>query len=69
MSEKFSARSENGGGPGSSPEVIAQLISRIIYEKRPKTRYAAGQMAGMLLFIRKWFSDKFFDRMILKQFT
>ena len=49
---------------GSPPSVIADVVAQAVRAKRPKTRYAAGKYAGMLLFIRKWFSDRFFERVI-----
>ena len=52
-------------GVGSPPGVIADVVVQAVRAKRPKTRYAAGKYAGMLLFIRKWFSDRFFDRTIM----
>ena len=54
---------EQGGG--SPPSVIADVVSQAVRAKRPKTRYAAGKYAGMLMFIRKWFSDRFFDRTVM----
>lgn len=55
---------ESGGSP---PEVIAQVISRAINTRKPKTRYAKGKMAGTILFLRRWLSDKMFDRVIMSQ--
>lgn len=49
----------------SPPEVIAQVISKIVRSKKIKTRYVAGKMAKQVLFARRWFSDKSFDKMIL----
>ena len=49
---------------GSSPQVIADVVSKAIKTKRPKTRYAAGQMAKPLMFMRKWFGDRMFDKII-----
>ncbi|RNC85985.1 MAG: SDR family NAD(P)-dependent oxidoreductase [Balneola sp.] len=54
-------------GAGSPPSVIADVISKAVKSNRPKTRYAAGSRAKPLLFIRRWFSDRFFDRAILSQ--
>jgi hypothetical protein len=41
---------------------------KAITVKNPKTRYHAGYMAGMILFMRKILSDKQFDKMIMSQF-
>ncbi|MBT3721541.1 oxidoreductase [archaeon] len=54
-------------GSGSDPSVIAKTVSKAINSKNPKTRYAAGSMAKLILFIRKWFSDKIFDKVIMSQ--
>lgn len=50
------------GAPSNSPQVIANVILKAIKSKNPKTRYAAGKMAKTTLFMRRWLSDKAFDR-------
>jgi len=52
-------------GAGSSPEVIANAVIKAVEARRPKTRYTAGQYAKMTIFIRKWFGDRVFDRMVM----
>ncbi len=52
---------------GSPPSVIANVISEGIRAKKPKTRYAKGKMASMILFMRRWLSDRGFDKAILMQ--
>lgn len=52
---------------GSPPAVIAETIAGAIKSPKPKTRYAKGKMAPMLLFLRKWLSDKNFDKAIMMQ--
>lgn len=52
-------------GMGSSPQVIADVVSKAIKTRRPKTRYVAGQYAKLSIFVRKWFGDRVFDRMIM----
>jgi len=51
-------------GGGSPPEVIADTISGALKSPRPKTRYVKGKMAAPLLFLRRFVSDKMFDRLI-----
>jgi len=51
----------------SGPEVIAKTISKSIKARKPKTRYASGKMAGLLLFLRKWLSDRGFQKLIMSQ--
>ena len=54
-------------GRHSGPEVIARTISQSIAARKPKTRYVSGAMAGLLLFMRKWLSDRGFQKMLMSQ--
>lgn len=54
-----------GNGKASPASLIAKVVSRAVKSRRPKTRYVAGQLARPLLFIRKWFGDRVFDRAVL----
>ncbi|MBW9276109.1 MAG: SDR family NAD(P)-dependent oxidoreductase [Candidatus Thiodiazotropha sp. (ex. Lucinisca nassula)] len=58
-------RTEYEQGGGSEPGVITKLVLKAVRAKKPKTRYAAGKYAATLLFVRKWFSDRSFDRLIM----
>lgn len=49
------------------PIVIARLIKKAITVSKPKARYAAGYMSGLLLFMKRWLSDRMFDNIILSQ--
>lgn len=49
-------------------DVLGQVIAKAATAKKPKTRYVKGYMAKPALFIRKWFGDKLFDKMIMSQF-
>jgi NAD(P)-dependent dehydrogenase (short-subunit alcohol dehydrogenase family) len=51
---------------GSDPIVIAEVVSKAINAKKPKTRYVEGRMAGFMIWYRNWFGDKAFDRMIMR---
>lgn len=51
----------------SPPSVIAEVIAQAISARRPNTRYVAGKMAKPLMFIRKWFGDRFFDMAVMSQ--
>ena len=53
------------GSPSTHPDVIAKVISKAIAAQNPKTRYAAGKMSGQVLFLRRWLSDKAFDKMLM----
>ena len=48
----------------SHPDVIGKVILKAAKAKRPKTRYAKGMGAKISIFIRKWFGDRIFDRVI-----
>jgi NAD(P)-dependent dehydrogenase (short-subunit alcohol dehydrogenase family) len=58
---------ERGGG--SPPSLIANVISKAVAAPKPKTRYAAGKYAKPMMFMRKWFGDRVFDRVLMSQFT
>lgn len=51
----------------SDPIVIARLIKKGIEADKPKTRYAGGSMAKLLLFLRWILSDKMLEKLILSQ--
>jgi NADP-dependent 3-hydroxy acid dehydrogenase YdfG len=52
---------------GSEPIVIAKTIAKAISSNNPKTRYAVGGGAKILLFMRSLLSDKLFDKIFLSQ--
>lgn len=52
-------------GSSSPPSVIARIVLKAIRAKRPKTRYIAGKLARPSLFLRKWFGDRIFDKVIM----
>jgi short-subunit dehydrogenase len=52
-------------GGGSPPSVIADVVSKAVKARKPKTRYAAGKMAKPLMLIRKWFGDRIFDKAVM----
>ena len=54
-------------GQNSPPSVIAKTISNAVSSKRPKTRYAAGKLAKMLIFLRGLISDRWFDKAVMSQ--
>lgn len=67
--EIVQALARNGEGESSvsvsPPSVIANTISRAIRSNRPRTRYVVSAMARPLMFMRKWFGDRFFDRVLM----
>lgn len=60
---KATARSYAPGG-GSPPSVVADAIARAATARRPATRYAVGHLARLILFVRRWTSDRIFDWVI-----
>lgn len=52
-------------GGGSSPQIVADTVSRVVRSRRPKTRYAMGKFAKPMIAIRKWLGDRAFDRLVL----
>jgi NAD(P)-dependent dehydrogenase (short-subunit alcohol dehydrogenase family) len=55
------------GKQGSPPSVIADVIVKAVAARRPKTRYVAGQLARPLLSMRRWLSDRAFDRLVMRE--
>jgi short-subunit dehydrogenase len=55
------------GKMGSPPMVIAKMIAKAVLANKPKTRYAAGGGAKLILFARKMVSDRMFDKIMLSQ--
>jgi NAD(P)-dependent dehydrogenase (short-subunit alcohol dehydrogenase family) len=53
----------------SPPSVIADVVNEAINTDRPKTRYVAGKMANMMLWVRKFGGDRLFDWFITRQFS
>lgn len=54
-------------GGSSPPSVIAAVIARAVEARRPKTRYVAGKYARLLMFIRRWFGDRAYDVVMMRQ--
>jgi short-subunit dehydrogenase len=50
---------------GSSPKVVAKTILKATTSSNPKTRYATGGGAKLILFLRRVFSDRIFDKIML----
>lgn len=48
-------------------EVLGKEIAKAASEKNPKTRYLKGYLAKPLVTMRKWLSDRTFDKMLMSQ--
>ncbi|MXY64686.1 MAG: SDR family NAD(P)-dependent oxidoreductase [Gammaproteobacteria bacterium] len=53
-------------GTASPPTLIGETILQAIKATRPKTRYAAGAGVRRAIFFRRWFSDRMFDRFMMR---
>ncbi len=50
----------------ADPQVVADLIARIVENPRPKLRYVVGQDARMALLMRKLLPARALERLIVK---
>ena len=48
-------------------DVLGKEIAKAASEKNPKTRYLKGYLAKPLVTMRKWLSDRTFDKMLMSQ--
>ena len=64
VDEMFKAEYEKGAG--SPVSVITKLVMKAIREKKPKARYSGGKYAAPMLFMRKWLSDRLFDKVVMR---
>lgn len=55
----------NADKRGSQPIVVAKTITKAILSNRPKTRYATGGGAKLILLLRSILSDRLFDKLML----
>lgn len=60
-------RKSYDAGGGSPASVIADVVSNAVAARKPKTRYVAGKLAKPLMFMRKYFGDRIFDRILASQ--
>lgn len=52
----------------SRPSVISDVVVQIVRSNKPRTRYAAGYMAQTVLWLRRFLSDRVFERLIMSQY-
>jgi hypothetical protein len=55
----------NADRRGSLPIVVAKTILKAALANRPKTRYATGGGAKIILLLRSILSDRMFDSLLL----
>lgn len=56
---------EKGDEQASEPIVVAKTIRKAVNARRPKTRYATGKGAKIILFLRKVLPDRWMDKLFL----
>ncbi len=54
-------------GRSSPPSVIVDLVMKAVNAEKPKTRYRGGAIGPMLMTLRKYLPDRWFDRLIMSQ--
>ncbi len=62
---KILAMADREGGMASPPSVVANTIAKAFAAARPKTRYATGGGARVILLLRRLLSDRGFDRLMM----
>ncbi len=58
--------SQNLMARATEPEVIADLMDKIVRKRKPKTRYAKGRMAKLAIWYRDVFGDRAYDKLIMR---
>lgn len=61
-----SLRTANAGRLASEPHMIAAAIGKAVRSAKPRTRYAVGGGAGLILLLKRVLSDRGFDRFIAR---
>jgi hypothetical protein len=49
-------------------DLLGKEIAKAASENKPKTRYLKGYMAKPLVTLRRWVSDRTFDKLLMSQF-
>lgn len=57
---------EKADAQGSQPIVVAETILKASLARQPKTRYATGKGAKIILLLRSLLTDRMFDKLTLK---
>lgn len=52
-------------GKLSDVQVVVDMLMKAVHASSPKTRYVGGKYAKLMIFVRKWFGDRVFDRMVM----
>lgn len=65
LAQKHAKMFDGAEKMGSEPVVVAKTIVQSATVKRPKTRYATGGGAKVILLLRRLLTDRMFDRVML----
>ena len=68
FTKKVTDAMETGGKNLSPVELLGKEIAKAATENKPKTRYLKGYLAKPMVGLRRWVSDRTFDRILLSQF-
>ncbi|GAA4688158.1 oxidoreductase [Streptomyces chumphonensis] len=60
------SRANYAPGKGTSAARLAEVIVGAVAARRPRTRYVAGRYARPILTLRRWLSDRAFDRLVMR---
>jgi len=52
-------------GDLSNVQVVVDMLLQAVHANTPKTRYVGGKYAKLMIFVRKWFGDRIFDKMVM----
>ena len=52
-------------GDLSDVQVVVDMLMQAVHANVPKTRYVGGKYAKLMIFVRKWFGDRIFDKMVM----
>ena len=52
-------------GDLSDVQVVVDMVMQAVHANVPKTRYVGGKYAKLMIFVRKWFGDRIFDKMVM----
>ena len=61
-------RNSYEAGAATPASVISDVIAKALEARRPRTRYVAGKLAKPLITLRRWLSDRAFDKAVMSQF-
>ncbi len=67
MVKKVVASSDNNNDKLTPVDVLGKEIAKAATTKKPRTRYLKGYLAKPLVGMRKWLSDRAFDKLLMSQ--